>query len=119
MNPFNKFDAGQIKNYRWYVCALLFYATTLRYVDRQVIGILKPVLEQDFGWSEIDYSNIVVAFAAAYAVGLLGFGRIIDKIGTKLSYSISLIVWSLASVAHALAKTTFFFRNIPCHIGPQ
>lgn len=98
-----------IANYRWRICALLFFATTINYIDRQVIGLLKPVLEQDLGWSETDYSKIVMAFSAAYAIGLLGFGRIIDKIGTKLGYAISIVVWSLAAMAHALARTTFGF----------
>jgi MFS transporter, ACS family, hexuronate transporter len=98
-----------IQNYRWRVCALLFFATTINYIDRQVIGLLKPVLEQDFGWSETDYGSIVMAFSAAYAIGLLGFGRMIDKIGTKIGYSISIVVWSVAAMAHALAKTTFGF----------
>ena len=109
--------SGIIKNYRWYVCALLFFATTINYVDRQVIGLLKPVLEKDFGWSEVDYSNIVMAFTAAYAVGLLGFGKIVDAIGTKLGYAISLIVWSLAAMAHALAKSTFGFGIARATLG--
>ena len=100
---------GSIKNYRWYVCGLLFYATTLRYVDRQVIGILKPTLELYFGWSEIDYSNLVIAFTAAYALGLLSFSRLADRIGTKVGYTLSLIIWSVASMGHALARTTFGF----------
>jgi ACS family hexuronate transporter-like MFS transporter len=101
--------SDNIKNYRWRVCALLFFATTINYIDRQVIGLLKPVLEQDFGWTETDYGSIVMAFSAAYAIGLLGFGHIIDKIGTKIGYSISIVVWSVAAMAHALAKTTFGF----------
>ncbi|MFZ5972166.1 MAG: MFS transporter [Bacteroidota bacterium] len=98
-----------VTNYRWRVCALLFFATTINYIDRQVIGLLKPVLEEDFRWSETDYSHIVMAFSAAYAIGLLGFGRIIDKIGTKIGYSVSVVVWSIAAMAHALAKSTFGF----------
>ncbi len=109
MSNLQQQPADIIMNYRWRVCALLFFATTINYIDRQVIGLLKPVLEQDFGWSETDYSNIVVAFSAAYAIGLLGFGRIIDKIGTKIGYSISIVVWSIAAMAHALAKNTFGF----------
>ena len=98
-----------IGKYRWTVVALLFAATTINYLDRQVIGLLKPTLEAEFHWSERDYSNIVMAFAAAYAIGLLGFGRIIDKIGTKMGYTISLIVWSLAAIGHAFAKSTVGF----------
>ncbi|MEQ8413679.1 MAG: MFS transporter [Imperialibacter sp.] len=106
-----------IKNYRWYVCALLFYATTLRYVDRQVIGILKPTLEQYFGWSEIDYSHVVMAFTASYALGLLSFGGLIDRIGTKLGYSLSLIIWSLASMAHAITTRTIGFASVRAVLG--
>ncbi len=113
----NQLETGVIKNYRWYVCALLFYATTLRYVDRQVIGILKPTLEQYFGWSEIDYSNVVMAFTAAYAFGLLSLGGLIDRIGTKLGYALSLIIWSLASMAHAMATRTLGFGMARAALG--
>lgn len=106
-----------IKNYRWYICALLFFATTINYIDRQVVGLLKPVLEKDFGWSEIDYGNIVMSFTAAYAIGLLGFGRIVDKIGTKLGYAVSVVVWSIAAMAHALARSTFGFGVARAALG--
>jgi len=105
--PFN--TSGTIRNYRWYVCGLLFAATTINYIDRYVLGLLKPLLEIEFKWTESDYSYIVMAFTLSYAIGLLGFGRVIDKIGTKVGYSISLVVWSLAAMAHALAKSTFGF----------
>ena len=98
-----------IGKYRWVVVTLLFFATTINYIDRQVIGLLKDNLAKDFNWSEKDYSNIVMAFAAAYAIGLVGFGRLIDRIGTKLGYSISIIIWSVAAMAHAFAKSTFGF----------
>ena len=88
---------------RWVICALLFFAATINYVDRQVIGILKPTLEQEFGWSETDYSWIVFSFQAAYALGLLGVGRLMDRFGTKKGFSWSIIVWSLAGMAHAWA----------------
>ena len=95
--------------YRWVVLTLLFFATTINYIDRQVIGLLKDNLAKDFNWSEKDYSNIVMAFSAAYAIGLLGFGRLIDKIGTRLGYTISIIIWSIAAMMHAFAKSTFGF----------
>jgi ACS family hexuronate transporter-like MFS transporter len=95
--------------YRWVVVILLFFATTINYLDRQVIGLLKDTLAKDFNWSEKDYSDIVMAFSAAYAIGLLGFGRLIDRIGTKLGYAVSIIIWSVAAMAHAFAKTTFGF----------
>lgn len=89
--------------YRWTIVALLFFATTINYLDRQVIGLLKPTLEKEFSWTETDFSRIVQAFTLSYALGLLVFGRIIDKIGTKLGYIISVVVWSVAAMAHALA----------------
>lgn len=92
--------------YRWTIVALLFFATTINYLDRQVIGLLKDNLSAEFGWSETDYSNIVMAFSATYAIGLLVFGNIIDRVGTKLGYSISVIIWSLAAMAHAIARST-------------
>ncbi|MBL8027120.1 MAG: MFS transporter, partial [Fibrobacteres bacterium] len=95
--------------YRWVICALLFFATTVNYVDRQVLGILAPDLQKQFGWNEIGYGNIVMAFQAAYAIGLLVMGRILDIIGTRLGYLIALIFWSVAAMAHALAGGAFGF----------
>ncbi|HSC38566.1 MAG TPA: MFS transporter, partial [Chitinophagaceae bacterium] len=96
-------------NYRWIVCSLLFFATTINYLDRQVVGWLKPILEKEFKWTESDYSHIVMAFTASYALGLLLFGRLVDKIGSKLGYTISVTVWSIAAMAHAAVKSTFGF----------
>ncbi len=95
--------------YRWVVCALIFFATTVNYIDRQVIGILKPTLQHELGWTEIDYSNIVFAFQLAYAIGLLVTGRIIDKIGTKLGYAAALVIWSIAAAAHAGVRSVLGF----------
>lgn len=104
-------------NYRWGVVVLLFFATTINYLDRQVIGLLKPELEKQFSWNEKDYSNIVMAFQAAYAFGLLAFGGIIDKLGTKLGYAISIIVWSISAIAHAAVRTTFGFVFVRSALG--
>jgi ACS family hexuronate transporter-like MFS transporter len=104
-------------NYRWVVVILLFFATTINYLDRQVIGFLKPTLEKEFHWTEEDYGYIVMAFQAAYAVGLLAFGGFIDKLGTKLGYTISLIVWSLAAMLHAIVKTTLGFGAVRAALG--
>jgi ACS family hexuronate transporter-like MFS transporter len=104
-------------NYRWVVVALLFFATTINYLDRQVIGLLKPALADKFSWSETDYSHIVMAFSAAYALGLLFFGNFIDKIGTKLGYTISLVVWSVAAMLHAIVTTTFGFGVVRAALG--
>lgn len=98
-----------IGSYRWTICALLFAATTINYLDRQIIGLLKPVLEKEFSWTESDYSMIVSFFSLSYAIGLLVFGRIIDSIGTKLGYTISVTLWSIAAMSHALVKTTMGF----------
>ncbi len=106
-----------IGKYRWTIVALLFFATTINYLDRQVIGLLKPTLEKQFNWSETDYSNIVIAFQAAYAFSLMAFGGIIDKIGTKLGYTISIIMWSIAAIAHAAAKSTFGFGVARAALG--
>jgi ACS family hexuronate transporter-like MFS transporter len=103
--------------YRYTILTLLFFATTINYLDRQVIGLLKDTLAKDFNWSEKDYSNIVMAFSAAYAIGLFCFGWLIDRIGTKFGYTISVIVWSLAAMAHALAKSTFGFGIARVSLG--
>ena len=106
-----------IGNQRWIVVALLFFATTINYIDRQVIGLFKPTLEVEFGWSEKDYANIVMAFTAAYALGLLVFGRIIDRIGTKMGFSISIVFWSIAACLHGVVKTTFGFGIARAALG--
>ncbi len=87
----------------------MFLATTINYIDRQVIGILAPVLQKEIGWSQLEYGYIVAAFQGAYAIGLLLFGCFIDKIGTKKGYSISMFVWSLAAMGHALVETVLGF----------
>lgn len=89
--------------YRWVICALLFFAATINYIDRQVIGILKPTLQSQFGWSEIDYGDIVFAFQLAYAIGFLLAGRMMDRLGAKRGFAIAIVVWSLAAIAHAEA----------------
>jgi len=94
---------------RWTVCALLFLATTINYIDRQIIGILKPTLEAEFGWSETDYADIVFWFQVAYAIGLFTVGRFVDWIGVKWGYAIAVTVWSIAGMAHAGARSVFDF----------
>jgi ACS family hexuronate transporter-like MFS transporter len=98
-------SASPIGRYRWVICGLLFFAATINYIDRQVIGILKPTLQQEFGWTEIDYGDIVFAFQLAYAIGLLVAGRLIDRLGTKIGFAVALFVWSIAAVAHAEAAS--------------
>ena len=86
--------------YRWVVVALLFAATAINYVDRQMIGVLKPTLSAEMAWSETDYANIVFWFQAAYAVGYLGFGRIVDLVGARFGYAIAVVIWTIAHMAH-------------------
>jgi ACS family hexuronate transporter-like MFS transporter len=99
----------KIGNYRWRIVTLLFFATTINYIDRQVLGILAPQLQQQFGWSESDYGFIIMAFQAAYAIGLISIGTLLDKIGTRLGFIISISLWSLAGMAHAAARSVFSF----------
>jgi ACS family hexuronate transporter-like MFS transporter len=92
-----------IGKYRWTICALLFFATTVNYLDRQVLSILKPMLEEKFGWSNTQYANIAAVFQFTYAISMLFAGRIIDKLGTKKGYTWAIIIWSIAAIIHALA----------------
>jgi ACS family hexuronate transporter-like MFS transporter len=110
-------SVSKIKNYRWLIVALLFFATTINYLDRQIIGLLKPTLETEFTWTETDFAYIVMAFTAAYAIGLLFFGWLIDKIGTKAGYSWSVIVWSLSGMLHALARSVSGFSLARIGLG--
>lgn len=95
-----------MSHYRWTICALIFFATTINYLDRAVISLLKSTLEKEFNWSESDYANIVIAFQVSYAAGLLLAGRVIDKLGSKMGYAVSLVIWSIAAMGHALVKST-------------
>lgn len=103
--------------YRWFIVFLLFIVTTINYIDRQILGLLEPLLAKTFNWTEIDYSRIVMAFTASYALGMLFYSRLIDKIGTKLGYSISVTVWSLAAMLHAAVKSTFGFGAVRALLG--
>ena len=82
----------RVGSFRWVICGLLFLAATLNYIDRQVIGILKPTLQQEFKWSELDYADIVFAFSFAYAIGMILAGRVIDRLGTRLSFSVTIVI---------------------------
>jgi ACS family hexuronate transporter-like MFS transporter len=108
---------SRIGRQRWTICALLFFATTINYIDRQVLGILAKDLQVTIGWTEIDYGNIVASFNAAYALGLLVAGRLMDRFGTKIGYSVALTVWSLAAMGHALASTAFGFGVARAALG--
>jgi ACS family hexuronate transporter-like MFS transporter len=97
--------AQRVGYYRWVICGLLFLAATINYVDRQVVGILKPTLQKEFGWTELDYGDIVFAFQLAYAVGFLIAGRMMDRFGAKTGFGIAIVLWSIAAMAHAEAVT--------------
>ncbi|GAB3008681.1 MFS transporter [Niabella terrae] len=94
---------GKMTKYRWTICALLFFATTINYIDRQVLSLLQPTLEAEYGWSNTDYANINVVFTFVYAISMLFAGRIIDKLGTKKGFTWAIIIWSLGAVLHAVA----------------
>ncbi len=95
--------------YRWRICALLFFATTINYVDRQVLGVLAPHLQTVIGWNEIQYGYIVTSFQAAYAPGLLVVGGFIDRVGTRIGYAVAIGIWSLTAMGHALVHTALGF----------
>jgi ACS family hexuronate transporter-like MFS transporter len=104
--------AGSIRpagNFRWVICTLLLIGVTKNYMDRQVLGVLKTTLQHDLGWNEIDYSNLVFAFQAAYAAGMVLVGRLIDRLGTRVGYALSMIFWSVASMAHAACGSLLSF----------
>jgi len=104
-------------NYRWVICALLFFATTVNYLDRAVISLLKNTLTKDFRWNDGDYANIEIAFKIAYSLGLLFAGRLIDRLGTKLGYLMATFLWSASAVLHALVNSTFGFIFVRSALG--
>ncbi|MGQ0647223.1 MAG: MFS transporter [Gemmatimonadaceae bacterium] len=103
--------------YRWTIVALLFAATTINYLDRQVLGILAPTLQHELGWTETDYGRIVSWFSLAYASGFLVMGRVMDRIGVRLGFATSIVVWSLAAMGHALAQTAAGFSVARAALG--
>jgi ACS family hexuronate transporter-like MFS transporter len=110
-------DRSATSHYRWVICALLFAATSINYVDRQIIGVLKPTLQLEFGWTESSYSDIIFWFQAAYALGYLGFGRLIDKIGARVGYATVVVLWTAAHIAHALVTTIGGFIAVRFALG--
>ena len=99
----------KIGHYRWFICALIFFATTINYVDRAVLGVLAPTLRSEIGWTDQQYGYISAAFTLAYAIGFLFAGWFIDKVGTRIGYALYLTIWSFAAAAHALVTTAFGF----------
>jgi ACS family hexuronate transporter-like MFS transporter len=92
---------ARVGRYRWVICGLLFAATAINYVDRQIIGVLKPTLQAEYGWSEIDYGDIIFWFQAAYALGYVSFGRVVDRVGARTGYALAVSMWTVAHMAHA------------------
>lgn len=107
----------KIGNYRWTICGLVFFATTVNYLDRQVISLLKSTLSEELNWNDGDYANIEIAFKLFYAFGMLGAGRLVDKLGTKIGYAVATTLWSIAAVAHALVNTVFGFAVVRSALG--
>src|SRR3954465_8556369 len=103
--------------YRWTICALLFFATTINYIDRQVLGLLAPTLSRELGWSESAYGAIVSWFSVASALGFLGVGRMMDWIGVRKGFAFAIVAWSLAAIAHALAYTATGFSLARAALG--
>src|SRR5438552_18593979 len=101
--------AERVGRVRWTICALLFAATTINYIDRQVLGILAPDLQRSIGWNELQYGYIVSAFQAAYALGFVFAGRLMDRLGSRRGYSIAVGLWSIAAMAHGLASSALTF----------
>jgi ACS family hexuronate transporter-like MFS transporter len=102
---------------RWTICAMLFAATSINYMDRQVIGLLKPTLQVAIGLTEINYGYIIAAFQVSYAIGLIVAGRLVDRLGSRLGYSLVMGTWSLAAMGHALARSAFGFGVARCFLG--
>lgn len=107
----------KIGNYRWTICGLVFFATTINYLDRQVISLLKSTLSEELNWNDGDYANIEIAFKLFYAFGMLGAGRLVDKLGTKIGYAVATTLWSVAAVAHALVNSVFGFAVVRSALG--
>ncbi len=108
-----------IGQYRWVVCALLFFATTINYIDRQILSLLKEILDKELGWTNEQFGMVNSAFQAAYALGLLGFGWFIDRFGTRIGYAVSTAAWSIAAMGHALVGSVsgFFSARVALGLG--
>ena len=111
------FVGSRIGKYRWLVCALLFLATTINYIDRQILALLKPILDDELKWTNAQYGWVNGSFQLAYAVGLLLFGKFVDKYGTKMGYAVSIVAWSIAAMGHALVRTVNGFITARVSLG--
>src|SRR5947207_6742429 len=108
---------GAVGKHRWVICALLFFATTINYIDRQILALLKETLDQRIGWTNEQFGWVNSAFQVAYGIGLLGFGWFVDRFGTKLGYTVSIIAWILAAAAHALVGGLAGFLVVRLALG--
>src|SRR5579863_9597178 len=108
---------SRIGRYRWVICALIFAATVINYIDRQMIGVLKPTLQQEFGWTEVTYGDIVFWFQAAYAVGFVAYGRIMDKLGARVGYTLAMVMGTSAHMAHAGVRSATGFMAARFFLG--
>jgi ACS family hexuronate transporter-like MFS transporter len=108
---------SQIGSYRWLICALLFLATTINYVDRQILSLVKPILDKELGWTNAQFGDVNAAFQGAYAVGLLCFGWLVDRFGTKIGYGLSIGFWSVAAVCHAFVGSVAGFMGARIFLG--
>ncbi|MBN3818985.1 MFS transporter [Paraburkholderia sp. Se-20369] len=109
--------ARAASRYRWAVCGLLFFATVINYMDRQILGLLAPMLQHDIGWTQVQYGRIVMTFSAFYAIGLLGFGRLVDWLGTRVSYAVAMLLWSIAAMLHAVVGSVTGFAFVRALLG--
>src|SRR6266581_7780798 len=111
------FGSNFVGRYRWVICALLFFATTINYIDRQILSLIKEILDKEIGWSNTQFGWVNSTFQLAYGLGLLGFGWFVDRFGTKLGYAISIAAWSVAAAAHALVRTPVGFITARAALG--
>lgn len=109
--------AANASRYRWIICTLLFFGLVINYVDRQMLGVLKPTLAEEFHWTEVQFADIVFWFQAAYAVGYLAFGRIVDRVGAKIGFAISFTIWNLAHIGHGFASSILQFTIARVALG--
>lgn len=114
---FNDMNSQKMTNYRWTICALLFFATTINYIDRQILSLIKEILDQEIGWTNEEFGWVNAIFQAAYGIGLISFGWFIDKYGTKIGYAVSIAAWSLSAIAHSLAGSFWSFISVRAALG--
>src|SRR5258708_22319105 len=108
---------SRVGRYRWFICGLIFAATVINYIDRQMIGVLKPTLEHEFGWTEITYGDIVFWFQAGWAWGFLVFGRVMDRLGVRLGYALARPLWTAATIAHSVARSVLSYMPVLFVLG--